>query len=289
MLRCHTSKLNLNDVFLHRVVPRDGGVCNAPLGTWGQHDLVFQQRVFLHDADDISPGDDVSDLHARCVFPELILIQRLNIDPSRYEAIATCLRNASQGALDPVEDLSKQTRSQLHTQRLKGPLHRISYRQSGGFFVDLQCGIVSFQSNDFSDELLWSHTDEFIHCRSSHPFCNDHWSRHLLHASAMQADHVRVRLRPCESWVHVCVDFVGGIFYIGPTRSNDGSRSHSRVDRVHVRAFVRCTDRPCGSFRFRCIVLRLDPRRRRRRRLPSSASFLRLWAVSYLVLVSTVV
>lgn len=138
MLRGHTPKLNFNDVFLHRVVPRNGSVCNAPLGTGGQHNLVFQQRIFLHDADDIPPRDDVSNLHARCVFPQLILIQRLNVHPSWYETIATCLRNASQGTLDPVEDLTKQTRSQFHTQRLKGPLHRISHRQSGGFFVDLR-------------------------------------------------------------------------------------------------------------------------------------------------------
>lgn len=45
--------------------------------------------------------------------------------------------------------------------------------------LTLNCGRVSLKSDDFSDKLVMTHTDEFVHGSSAHALTNNHGSRHL--------------------------------------------------------------------------------------------------------------
>ena len=45
----------------------------------------------------------------------------------------------------------------------------------------LNSGRITLESNDFSNKLVMTHSNQLVHCRPSHSICNHHWSRHLQH------------------------------------------------------------------------------------------------------------
>ena len=75
------------------------------------------------------------------------------------------------------------TGSEADGEGLFGSHDRVADSQAGGVFVTLDGSTVAIQLDDFTDELLPTDLDEFIHLGSHHLVGNDERTSHFEHTA----------------------------------------------------------------------------------------------------------
>ena len=140
------------------------------------HDAVLlDKRVFLHNAVNITTGDEVADLEVgRGELPLLCPTECVDVDTLRdVDGVVGHARNLVERALDPVENTLQDTRAELERERLAGPEHRVADSDAGGLLIRLNGGLVAFESDDLTDEHVVPDTDELIHRSARHALGNN--------------------------------------------------------------------------------------------------------------------
>lgn len=84
-----------------------------------------------------------------------------------------------------IESVLTSSRDMIHPlyQRRNGrfPGKKARWVSTRDRFPHLQRGIISLQTDDFADEILWTDTNQFVHGGTTHSFGDDHRSGNLLH------------------------------------------------------------------------------------------------------------
>mmetsp|Transcript_6577 Transcript_6577/g.12773 ORF Transcript_6577/g.12773 Transcript_6577/m.12773 type:complete len:472 (-) Transcript_6577:7-1422(-) len=135
-----------------------------------EHDGVVDELVLLHHTEDVAARHNGADgeLARGVVHPPLLHVQRLHVDTPGNKDGASLLHDNLKGALNSVKDLSHDTGSKGHGQRLVGALHRVPDGQAGGLLVHLDGGRLAIKTDDLSDQTKVTDTNKLVHSRSRH-------------------------------------------------------------------------------------------------------------------------
>ena len=85
--------------------------------------------------------------------------------------------NGFQRSLNTIVNGFHQTRTQFYRQRLTCSQNRVTDRKACSFFVNLDGGLVTVNSNDFTHQVIVTDLDQFVHGTTNHIFSNDDRTR----------------------------------------------------------------------------------------------------------------
>ena len=174
-LRLLSVKLCLQDRVSDVIASRRSYICHCTLCFGRQHQLVFDQSVFVDVSIDISSCDVTTQTDIlREEVPLEVSGQGWSIDSLwNVDGIGQDV-NVSQGPLDTVKNRTHNSRSQFDRKRFPSSKDRISNRYSWCLFVGLNGSQVILQSNDLSYKFLMANSNQFVHSSPWHLFsCDD--------------------------------------------------------------------------------------------------------------------
>ena len=115
--------------------------------------MVAHETVLPHGPKDITTSDMIAGfLCGRFEVPLLLAIQRGNVDSARNINTLGVIRDSFERSLNPIVDRLHQSRAKLDGQGFLGAFDRVSNRDTGSLLVDLDRGLVSIDTNNFSHE-----------------------------------------------------------------------------------------------------------------------------------------
>mmetsp|Transcript_12503 Transcript_12503/g.31473 ORF Transcript_12503/g.31473 Transcript_12503/m.31473 type:complete len:456 (+) Transcript_12503:618-1985(+) len=140
--------------------------------------------VLVDSSDNVSSSNGLSLLEcSRSESPTGLASQTRDIHTLGDVYITACLPNVFEGTLDTIENTSHDTGTKFDGKRLLLSEDGITNGQTRGILVNLNGGSVSFELNDFSDELLVTNTHEFVHSSTTHTLGDNQRTRHLKDVS----------------------------------------------------------------------------------------------------------
>mmetsp|Transcript_32161 Transcript_32161/g.48204 ORF Transcript_32161/g.48204 Transcript_32161/m.48204 type:complete len:209 (+) Transcript_32161:1428-2054(+) len=168
--------INLHHHIIHQkglmsIRPRSMNLGNSSIHIRRHQNLMrMNNLILIHNPHNIPPrhGHTLLNRRARGKRPPHIPRQTRDIHPLGHIDIPTLLKDMLQRPLNPIKNRPHNPGTQLHTQRLLLPQHRIPHRQPRSVLIHLNRGSVPLKLDDFSDELGVSDADEFVHGGSGH-------------------------------------------------------------------------------------------------------------------------
>jgi hypothetical protein len=79
--------------------------------------------------------------------------------------------------------------------------NRVTNSESWRIFVALNWGGVTFELNDFTDELVPTNLDKFVHFGAAHIFCNDKGASNLVDTSVLGGLIIVICVSHCFSFL----------------------------------------------------------------------------------------
>ena len=115
--------------------------------------MVAHHDIFLYITDEISGNDVISFFHQRLKLPELIPVKGRHLD-APGDAGAGDGPDRLQRALNAVINRFNHAGAQFHGKGCAGGLHHVPGADAGGFFINLNGGLVAAHLQDLADQLL---------------------------------------------------------------------------------------------------------------------------------------
>lgn len=154
---------------------------------WDQNVMDGHELVLVDVSDDISSDDSGSDLDGFGwgEFPFSGVIEGWHIDSDGDEDGLTLVSDLVEGSLDTIENFFQDTWGESDGEGVLGSEDWISDSKTGGILVALNGSLVSIQLNNFSDQLVPTDLDQFVHLGSDHLVSNDQWTSDLEDSSVV--------------------------------------------------------------------------------------------------------
>jgi hypothetical protein len=172
-------EVKLQDLLINSIATLLGDAGDGTLGARRQQNLMFAEQTVLKDStEDVTTSDVVSNLQGtRCEFPLLLAVESGQVDTTGDIDAVRVVGDTLEGTLNTVVDGFHETRTKLDGQWLSGPEYGVAYSYASyailakvlprvymrgvrtGLFVDLNGGLVGFDSNDLTDEVVVTNTD----------------------------------------------------------------------------------------------------------------------------------
>mmetsp|Transcript_6822 Transcript_6822/g.15460 ORF Transcript_6822/g.15460 Transcript_6822/m.15460 type:complete len:464 (-) Transcript_6822:24-1415(-) len=136
--------------------------------------------VLVHGSNNISSRDRLTLFEgSRSKSPLFIATQTRDIHTLWDVDIATLFPNTFEGTLDTIENTFHDTGTEFDRKRLLLSEDGVTDGQTGGIFVNLDGSCISFELDNFSDQLLVTNTHQLVHSSTAHSLGDDQRARHL--------------------------------------------------------------------------------------------------------------
>ena len=143
--------------------------------------VLGDEGVFVDGAEDVTGGEGVAGADGGGEFPGLGVVQGEDVDPAGdVDGVGEGL-DGVEGTLDAVKDLAHDPGTEFEAEGGAGAVDRVPDTDPAGLFVDLDCGGVALETDDFPDEFVVSHTNEFVHGTAGHVDRNNYGTADTLY------------------------------------------------------------------------------------------------------------
>jgi hypothetical protein len=116
----------------------------------------------LNDSNHFSRAETVSGADAGPKQPLLLMIEGRDAN-ALADVLIRLLANDFQPSLDAVKDSPEKPRAQFDGKRHPGPPDLLTGAKARGVLIDLCCGDVSLEANDFADEVVGADLNNLGH------------------------------------------------------------------------------------------------------------------------------
>ena len=120
-------ELSLEHHVFELIVSRLGDICDGAARLWIKHDLVLNERVLVHNTENVTASDVTAHLVVQRVkIPGFAAIQCFAVNTTRDVNTLEKLRDVFQGTLNTVKDAIHDARTKLNRERLACLKYRIA-------------------------------------------------------------------------------------------------------------------------------------------------------------------
>jgi hypothetical protein len=135
--------------------------------------VVGKERVLKDGTPNITTREVVADLDGRCELPLLFTVEGRNGDTAGNVNGFGHLGNGLEGTLNTIVDTVEQTGTELDGQGLSGSVDGVTDHDAGCLLVNLNRGLVAIDSDNLTNEVVVSYSDQLVHGNTNHVLSND--------------------------------------------------------------------------------------------------------------------